>query len=88
MLACAGRGRPLGGEEEGGVVGRRGRRRPSAIWSSGEVLDGDVAGWGAGVAEFGAFELGGGGPGGEDGGLREVLGDEVTARWWRTIMSR
>ena len=67
---------PLGREDEGYVV---------ASWVGcglldlvdREVLDGYGFDRMIGVSEFGAIEFGGGGPCGEDGGLRIVLVDEA-----------
>ena len=80
-------GFPLGGEDEGGVeVAGFGGGLLHLV--EGEVLDGEDFDGVAGVADLGAGELGGGGPCGEDGGLREALVRMRTACWWRTIMSR
>ncbi len=69
-------GCPLGGEDEGGVVAA-GVGGGLLDLVEGEVLDGEGFDGVVGVAEFGAGELGGGGPCGEDGGLRVVLVDEA-----------
>ena len=75
-VELVGGGCPLGGEDEGSVVGS-GVGCGLLDLVDGEVLDGGGLDGVVGVAEFGAGEFGGGGPGGEDGGLRVVLVDEV-----------
>ena len=75
-VRLAGRGSPLGGEEEGGVVAG-GIRGESLHFVEREVGDGEGVDGGSEVAEIRAFELGGGRPGSEDGGMGELFGDEA-----------
>ena len=74
-IGGAGRGFPLGGEEEGGVVGGGGDVGVADL-VEGEVGEADGADGVAGVAELGVLELGGGGPGGENGGVGEAAVDD------------
>ncbi len=67
---------PLGGEDEGGVV-VAGIGGGLLHLVDGEVFDLADAERVTGVAELGAGELGGGGPGGEDGGLGELAGEDA-----------
>jgi hypothetical protein len=67
---------PLGGEDERGVEGA-GVLCGFLDLLEGEVVDGGGADGVVGVAEVGVLEFGGGGPGGEDGGVGEVVVDEA-----------
>ena len=67
-----GGGFPLGGEDEGCIVAS-GIGGGLLDLVEGEVLDGSGFDRVVGVAELGAIEFGGGGPCGENGGLRVML---------------
>ncbi len=69
-------GLPLGGEDEGGVV-VAGFGGGELHLLDGEVLDGGDFEGASGIADLRAGELGGRGPGGEDGGLGEALIEDV-----------
>lgn len=67
---------PLGREDEGYVVAS-GVGCGLLDLVDREVLNGEGLDGMIGISEFGAIEFGGGGPGGEDGGLRIGLVDEA-----------